>query len=93
MEVYSRLSDRDAVNYDRLKEALLSRYDLTEEGYCSKFRTAKFLQGESCEQFIVRLQNYVQKCSKMAKCDESWPDVRSLLVKEQFVNSCPSDVL
>ena len=28
----------------------------------------------------------------MAKCDESWPNVRSLLVKEQFVNSCPSDV-
>ena len=30
LEVYSRLSDRDAVNYDRLKETLLSRYDLTE---------------------------------------------------------------
>ena len=28
----------------------------------------------------------------MAKCDESWPNVRSLLVKEQFVNSCQSDV-
>ena len=35
LKVYSRLSDRDAVNYDRLKEALLSRYDLTEEGYRS----------------------------------------------------------
>ena len=90
LEVYSRLSDRDAVNYDRLKEAFLSRYDLTEEGYRSKFRTAKPLQGESCKQFIVRLQNYVQKWTEMAKCDEWWPNVRSLLVKEQFVNSCPS---
>ena len=92
LEVYSRLSGRDVVNYDRLKEALLSRYDLTEEGYRSKFKTAKPLRGESCEQFIVRLQNYVQKWTEMAKCDESWPNVRSLLVKEQFVNSCPSNV-
>ena len=92
LEVYSRLSDRDAVNYDRLKEALLSRYDLTEEGYRSKFRTAKPLEGESCEQFIVRLQNYVQKWTEMAKCDESWPNVRSLQVKKHFVNSCTFDV-
>ena len=40
LEVYSKLSDAAAVKYDQLKEALLRRYDLAEDGYRLKFAEA-----------------------------------------------------
>ena len=38
LEVYSRLSPDDSLDYDKLKEALLQRFQLTEEGFRRKFR-------------------------------------------------------
>ena len=37
----SRLSEEAAKNYDRVKIALMKRYDLTEDGYRRKFRASK----------------------------------------------------
>ena len=37
VEVYNRLSPEEAMNYERLKVALLERYDSTEQGYREKF--------------------------------------------------------
>ena len=33
MDVYTRMSDTDANDYDKLKKALLTRYNYTEDGY------------------------------------------------------------
>ncbi|XP_062570645.1 uncharacterized protein LOC134232676 [Saccostrea cucullata] len=41
LEVYSRLPASEALNYRALKQALLKRFQLTEEGFHSKFRTSK----------------------------------------------------
>ena len=37
VEVYNRLSPEEAMDYERLKVALLERYDFTERGYREKF--------------------------------------------------------
>ena len=37
VEVYNRLSPEEAMDYERLKIALLERYDFTERGYREKF--------------------------------------------------------
>nr|CAB3263334.1 uncharacterized protein LOC108950802 [Phallusia mammillata] len=92
LDVYSRLSDDDAVDYDQLKQALLNRYDLNEEGYRCKFRNSKPEKGESPSQFAVRLQNYLQKWVKLSGFSIEWKDVSSLLVKEQFLKSCPKEL-
>ena len=55
LEVYSRLSEEAAQDYDRVKLALMKRYDLTEDGYRRKFRASEPEVDESPEQFIVRL--------------------------------------
>ena len=39
MDVYTRMSDTDASDYDKLK-ALLTRYNYTEDGYRKRFREA-----------------------------------------------------
>ncbi|GFS08472.1 retroviral-like aspartic protease 1 [Elysia marginata] len=37
LDCYGRLSSEQAQDYDKLKQALIKRYDLTEDGYCRKF--------------------------------------------------------
>ena len=41
LDVYSGLSSEDARDYDKLRKALLQRYDFTEQGYRERFRNAK----------------------------------------------------
>eukprot|EP00105_Crassostrea_gigas_P033944 XP_019918092.1 PREDICTED: uncharacterized protein LOC109617175 [Crassostrea gigas] len=41
LDVYSRLPAGEALNYRCLKQALLKRFQLTEEGFHSKFRNSK----------------------------------------------------
>ena len=53
LEVYSRLSQYEALDYERLKLVLLKRYDFTEFGYRRRFRDAKQEEQESPSQFIV----------------------------------------
>ena len=59
LEVYSRLSEEAAQDYDRVKLALMKRYDLTEDGYRRKFRASKPEVDDSPEQFKVRLDRYL----------------------------------
>ncbi|GFO03432.1 retroviral-like aspartic protease 1 [Plakobranchus ocellatus] len=39
LDCYGRLSAEQARDYDKVKKALMKRYDLTEDGYRRKFRT------------------------------------------------------
>ena len=51
--VYSRLSEEAAVDYRQLKEALLKRYDLTEDGYRHKIRKSRPEPAEKPDQFFT----------------------------------------
>ena len=93
LEVYSRLSQDEAMDYERLKLALLKRYDFTEFGYCTRFRDAKPEGQESPGQFIVRLKNYLIKWEKLAKVEKSFDGVVQLMVREQFTNACLNELL
>ena len=59
LEVYSRISEEAAQDYDHVRLALMKRYDLTEDGYRCKFRAFKPEVEESPDQFIVRLEMYL----------------------------------
>ena len=45
-QAYAGLSVTDASDYDQLKSAILRWYDITEESYRQRFRTAKPRPGE-----------------------------------------------
>ena len=77
------------MDYERLKLALLKRYDFTEFGYRRRFRDAKPEGQESPGQFTVRLKNYLTKWVKLAKVEESFDGVVELMVREQFTKACP----
>ena len=57
MDVYTSMSDTctDTSDYDKLKKALLTRYNYTEDGYRKRFREAMPETEEAPDQFVIRL--------------------------------------
>ena len=92
LEVNSRLSEDAAKDYDKVKIALMKRYDLTEDGYRRKFRASKPEVDESPEQFIVRLDRYLLRWLELSNTAQSFEGLKDLIVKEQFIDSCPKDL-
>ena len=92
LDVYSRMSETAAVDYKELKEALLKRYDLTENGFRVRFRNSKPEEGESPEQFITRLKRYLTRWIDLAKTEKSFEALCELFVKEQLIDACPEDL-
>ena len=92
LEVYSRLSEEAARDYDKVKIALMKRYDLTEDGYRRKFRASKPELDESPDQFIVRLDRYLLRWLELSDTERTFDGLKDLIVKEQFIDSCPKDL-
>ena len=91
LEVYSRLSEEAAKDYDQVKIALMKRYDLTEDGYHHKFRASKPEVDKSPDQFIVRLDRYLLRWLELSDTERTFDGLKDLIVKEQFIDS-PKDL-
>ena len=88
LEVYARLTEEGSKDYKTLKEALLRRYQLTEDGYKRRFHSAKSDQGESPPQFIARLKKYLLRWIELAGINQTYEAVCDLVVREQYFSSC-----
>ncbi|GFO42458.1 gypsy retrotransposon integrase-like protein 1 [Plakobranchus ocellatus] len=92
LDCYGRLSAEQAKDYNKVKEALMKRYDLAEDGYRHKFRTCKPAEGESPNMFIVRIVTYLDRWIELSKTDKSYEKLMDLIVREQFMDACPEDL-
>ena len=72
LEVYSHLSEEAARDYDKVKIALMKRYDLTEDGYRRKFRASKPEADERPEQFCTTGQIFVTVARALEYCADLW---------------------
>lgn len=88
LEVYSRLPVKEAQNYDILKDALLKRFNLTEEGFKQKFKSAKPENNEAPAQFLARLENYLMRWIELANVEKDFEGLKNLVVREQYLESC-----
>ena len=85
LDVYSRLSSAEALDYDKLCDSLLKRYQLTEEGFRQKFRTSKQEVGETAGQFVVRLTSYLSRWMELGKVSATYEGLKDLILREQFL--------
>ena len=93
MDVYTRMSDADASDYDKLKKALLTRYNYTEDGYRKRFREATPETEETPDQFVIRLKNYLAKWLELSgSSPDNFDALVDLIVKEQFISACSEDL-
>jgi hypothetical protein len=82
------MPSEDALDYDKLKIALLKRFDLTEDGFRRKFKSSQPETGETFVQFSVRLSSYLLKWLKMAKIVETFEALFDLFMRNQFLQVC-----
>ena len=88
------MSDADASDYDKLKKALLTRYNYTEDGYRKIFREAMQETKETPDQFVIRLKNYLAKWLELSgSSPANFDALVDLIVKEQFINGCSEDLV
>ena len=88
LDVYDRLSTEDAADYDKLKDALLKNFDMTERGFRKKFRYSRPERSETFIQFSSRLCSYLNKWLTMAKVEKSFEAVCDFMARDQFLEAC-----
>jgi len=92
LDVYSMMSKDDVNDYEKLKSALLNRYQLTADGFRKRFRTSRPEPGEGPSQFITRISNYLQRWIDLAKAAETYDGVKKLFIEEQYLRTCPKEM-
>ena len=92
LNVYYRLSQDDSSQYEEVKNALLKRYEFTEEGFRSKFRKDGLQKGESFRQFANRLALYLDRWIELSKTQKDFKGLRDLLLREQVLNVASRDL-
>ena len=89
---FCRLSESEATDYDKVKEVLQKRYNLTEDGCRQKFCMCTPEDGESPNMFIVRMKTYLQRWMQLSETPQTYDGLRDLLVREQFLDASSADV-
>ena len=92
LDVYARLSNEDAANYNKIKTALLKRYKMTEQGFRLKFRDSRPEGNENPGQFVTRLHHYLDRWLEWLELQTMHENLKSLIVKEHFLQSYPKNV-
>ena len=92
LEVYDRLSVADANDYEKLKDALLKNFDMTERGFRKKFRNDRPERSETFIQFGSRLRSYLDKWINMAKIENTFEAICDFMMRDQFLESCSREL-
>ena len=86
-EAYASIED--AKSYEKVKEAILQRFDITEESYRQRFRTTKKKTEESNRELVARLTDLAEKWLKNYQTREELLDQ---VILEQFLKTLPNDM-
>ena len=92
LEVYDRLSVAGANDYEKLKDALLKNFDMTERGFRKKFRNDRPERSETFIQFGSRLRSYLDKWINMAKIENTFEAICDFMGRDQFLESCSQEL-
>ena len=93
LDVYALLPFDKAKDYDELKSALLKRFELTEDGFRQKFRGCRPENGETFQQFAVRMGSYFDRWIEMSKVKPTYDGLYDLMLRDQFLSICNRDLL
>ena len=94
LHIYSSMPPGDSKNYKKLKSALLQQYELTEDGFCQKFRENQPDVGETVFQFVAQLRRFFTRWTDMVKFKKtSFDGFSGLLIHKQFLNMCAEEMV
>src|SRR5260221_9745916 len=92
LETYTRMPVNDALDYPRVKAALLRRFELTESGLKSKFYETRAEAGESPRQVLARLDFYLTRWAELVGCPATFDGLKDFFLREQYLTTCSQDL-
>ena len=92
LDIYAMLPTEKALDYNVLKQALLKRYEMTEDGFKTKFRSCRPESGETFEQFAERQSSYLTRWVDMAGSHRTYESLFDLMVRDQFLHVCSKEL-
>ena len=88
-QAYAAMRREESLRYPELKKAILQRYDICEDTYRQRFRSATRNEGETVKDLEIRRTDLARKWSKECTTVEQLLD---MIVKEQIMNILPAGV-
>ena len=88
-QAFAAMDRTKTSDYDEVKAAILRRYDVSEETYRQRFRTAKRTSGEGYLELATRLRDLVEKWLTGCTTVEA---VMEKIVVEQLIETMPRDL-
>ena len=85
---YAAMGNEDAKKYEQVKEAIFRRYDINEETYRRRFRSATWRTNEAPVEMLTRITDLA---GKWLKSSETREKVIDSIVREQFINVLPEE--
>jgi hypothetical protein len=92
LDAFYGLSESDQKIYGVVKEALLRKYQLTEDEFRKQFYTTRVELGETPSQYMTRMERLFSKWVELAKVDQTYVGICSLIIREQFLRRCHADL-
>ncbi|KAL2077928.1 hypothetical protein ACEWY4_025613 [Coilia grayii] len=81
---YVAMNVEDSQDYDRVKQAILRKYEISEETYRQRFRSDTILEGETAKELHARLKDLAEKWLDPGRRTKE--DICDLIVLEQFLS-------
>lgn len=88
LTVIGRMTAADSLDYQKVKKALLQRFQFTAQGYQDKFRKARAADGETGRQLAARITSYFDHWIDMANVSQTYEGLRDHVISEQFLRCC-----
>ena len=92
LDVYALMSKEYALGYDKLKCALLKRYELTEESFKRKYKKCRPESGETFQQFTTRMKSYCTRWIDMSGIEKTFENLQDLILRDQLTFLCNRDL-
>ncbi|KAG1950280.1 zinc finger and SCAN domain-containing protein [Pimephales promelas] len=87
---YVAMDGNDAEDYEKVKEAILMKYQINAEIYRQRFRSSEILPDENPRELYVRLKDLFSKWVKPERC--TIQQLSELIILEQFMRMINSDM-
>jgi hypothetical protein len=92
LDAFYALSEEEQKNYNTVKDALLRKYELTEEQFRKQFHSTSVDPDETVQQFLARLERLFSKWIESAKIKTDYKGLKDLIIREGFYQRCGAEL-
>ena len=94
LKVFYTLSAGEADDYKKIKQALLKRFRLTEDGYQERFQKVKPEKDEDFSSFMNRTTQFFSRWTELAQVRHGdYEALQYLILKNQIYQACNPDLV